>query len=364
MLKRLLSITIFFISICHTHAQEIIADSNFFTPEIFFQEMGLVKTESNKALRVYTKNEDNPDDVSRIVDIRWVFATKKEASDYLDKNLELQSEGGYRMKKEVILPNAEKLYIYREEPASVSMYEMMGAENVHWYYLFIIDRVVAKVFTSGNKTSIATSYKFALEAAKHISSKLNLPVKEADVSKFNFPVGKGFKEKLENGRLDFFPIPGFEPNTLPESLTNYFDQEFIFPGEKYCVRYFIIQNPEEVKGSLEDTATYKEYRKSKKGASLSVSLNIMMPDRMGALPNSKENQDWQSCKKINNSDFIIESYFEIGKNSELGKGYKYCYMYASYKQGAPDCYVVFLSDDIKKIGLFRQLNKSSIKYND
>jgi hypothetical protein len=241
----------------------------------------------------------------------------------------------------------------------------MGAENVHWYYIFLIDKVVAKVFTMGNKTPMPVSYKLALEAAKHISQKLGLAASENEVTTFDLSTSSGFKEKIEKGKLDFYPLPGFEPGTVPEDLKRYFDQEFVFPGEKYCVRYFIVKNDEHVTGALDDSVNYKKYWRNKVGASQSVSLNIMMPDpSSGRMPRSKENTDRASCLKINNSDFIIEYIFAVSPNSVLAKGYKYCYMYATYKQNAPDCYVIYLSDETKNLDLFRQMHKSSIKYRD
>jgi hypothetical protein len=346
-----------------SHAQRLIEDSSFFTPAPVFENAGMTKRESNNRLKVYTKRGDTPGDITRAVDIRWVFASSQEAADYLEKNLEKESEGGYQVKKTLKLPNATKIYVYREDPMTAGMYEMMGAENVHWYYLFVIDKVVAKVFTMGNKTSMSTSYKLALEAAKHISQKLGLGISQNEISTFDFSTDPRFKEKIEKGNLDFYALPGFEPRTLPDELKNYFDQEFIFPGEKYCVRYFIIKNEEQVTGSLQDSINYKKYVQEKVAASQSVSINIKMPDpSAGAFPRGKENTDRTKCQKINNSDFIIEYFFPVTKNSELGKGYKYCYMYATYKQNAPDCYVVFLSDDTKQLALFRQTHMSSIKY--
>jgi hypothetical protein len=347
------------------HAQHSSEDSSFLTPASVFETAGMKCIEKNKRLRVYTKTEDRPNDVSRAVDIRWVFSSSQEAADFLEKNLEKESEGGYPIKKVLSLPNAAKVYIYREEPMSVGMYEMTGAENAHWYYIFVIDRIVAKVFTAGNKTSMSTSYKLAFEAAKHISQKLGLAIRENEISTFDLSTTGGFKEKIEKGKLIFYPLPGFEPGALPDQLKDYFDQEFVFPGEKYCVRYFIIKNEEDIKGSLEDSMVYKKYWQKKVGASQSVSLNIMMPDpSAGRFPRGKENANRASCHKINNSDFIIEYAFSVSDNSVLAKGYKYCYMYATYKQNAPDCYVVFLSDDARKLGLFSQMHKSSIKYKD
>jgi hypothetical protein len=91
----------------------------------------------------------------------------------------------------------------------------------------------------------------------------------------------------------------------------------------------------------------------------------MTPDpAAGRFPRDKQNTNRESCHNINNSDFIVEYMFAIGEKSILAKGYKYCYMYATYRQNAPDCYVVFLSDDAKKLELFRQVHKSSIKYRD
>lgn len=346
------------------HAQEPLDDTTFFTPASFYEKIGLKKSESNKRLRVYYQpTQDKADDIERTVDIRWVFASKAQAQEYLNKNLLKESEEGYPMKKAIKLPNAGKVYLYRENQMSSGMYDMMGAEIAQWYYIFVIDRVMIKVFTAGNKTSMATSYAVALEAAKYVSSKLNLPVKETEIEKFDLQLATGFKERIEKGNLAFVPLPGFEPAKIDEALTNYFDQEFKLPGENYAVRYFIVKNDEDIQGLLSDSMVYKKYCRSKRGASLSVSLNIMggMP---GNMPNSEEIADRARCKKINNSDFIIEYVFEIGGGSQLAKGYKYCYMYATYKKDQPDSYVIFLSDDTKKLGLFQQLHKSSIKYSD
>lgn len=348
-----------------SRAQAFIDDSSFFTPATVFHATGLKNTESNKRLRVYTKSEEKADDILRTVDIRWVFASKTEAEDYLGGNLGKESEGGYPVKKMITLPNASKIYVFREESVSTRMYNMMGVEHVHWYYLFVVDRVVAKVFTAGNKTAMATSYRLAWEAAKHISSRLGLPVNETDATRFDTTIEKGFKEKLDKGKLAFHPLPGFEPKAVPAQLARYFDQEYVFPGEKYCVRYFIIANEERIKGSLEDSLVYRDYRKEKVGASQSVSLNIMMPDLSSfQVPRGEEMADRQRCRNTTNSDFIVEYAFPVGAQSQLASGYKYCYMFAMYRQHAPDCYVVFLSDDVKKLELFRQVHMSSLKYTD
>ncbi|HEV7782567.1 MAG TPA: hypothetical protein VGO58_14935, partial [Chitinophagaceae bacterium] len=215
--------------------------------------------------------------------------------------------------------------------------------------------------TSGNNTSMAKSYALALAAAKHISGKLSLPVNESAVSLFDAQLEKGFSEKITKGKLQFYGLAGFEPTPLPAGLGDHFDQQLELPGEKFSVRYFVISNPEGEKLNLADSVVYKKYCGGKKMASLSVSLNVMM-GRPGDMPKSREIKDRDECRKINNSDYIIEYMFEVSSRSELAKGYKYCYMYAAYKQGSPDCYVVFLSDDPANFSLFRQVYKTGIKY--
>lgn len=301
--------------------------------------------------------------IERTVDICRIFSTKEEALDYLNKNLDKESEGGYRYKKNIALPNASKVFVYREESMSASMYNMMKVEKAHWNFIFVIDRVVAKIFTAGEQTPITAAYEIAQEAAKHISSKLNLAVNNFTPTQFDWQLTDPFREKIGKGALDFVPLPGFESRQLPDELTRYFDQEFQWPAEKLVVRYFVVQNREEDNASLDDSVAYKKYCNLKKNGALSVTLNIIMsmPPQM---PNVKEIKNRDECKKINNSDYMVQHYFRIDEASQLGKGYKYGYLYGMFKKDRPDCYVVFLSDDTKKLELFRQLQMSSIKYKE
>lgn len=333
-------------------------DSTFFLPQSYFASMGMQTHETNDLLRVYMNTKNKDASVSRVVDIRWVFNTAREAKKYFSENLQTESENGYEYKKEIEIPYAQNLKIYREDKAATFMYNASGIHNVHWYFIFLVDRVMIKIFTAGKFTQLNEVYPIALQAAKDVAIKLHLApseIKEMDLKNL---CNTNFNKKVEEGKLNFHIPPGFDAGDA-SAISKHFDQEFTMPDEEYSIRYFII--PFDKNSFAEDTLIYKEYCKQKSVKYLSVALNIMM-GKFGEMPPTKEIKEPSICKKKFNGDYFIESKFHIGKDSELSEDYKYCSMYAIFKKGAPDCYVFLLTNKETMFDLFSQVNFSTISY--
>lgn len=346
------------LSISGIIAQEPVADSSFFTPTTFFEQSGLKQISSNQLLRVYSKQELSA--INRVVDIRWVFNTSADAQNYFNKNLEKEAEGGYAYKKAIALPNAVTVKVFREDPFTGSIYSQSNLINVHWYYIFLIDRVMVKVFTAGSNTSLSDSYRIAYEAASTVSSQLKLPVPPGPETFTGTGFqGTTFTTKLKEGNIEFLSPAGFESVAIPASLQPYFDHEVQLPGEDWAIRYYIAPYSEANKE--EDALPYPEYCKIKKAKSSSVSLNIMM-QHPGNMPPGIESKDTAKCRKDFNGDFMLVNYSEVGRQSELAKGYKFCYMYSIFKRGAADCFVIHLVNNPATLKIFPQLVHRSLRY--
>lgn len=349
---------LFFLFALPVLAQEPVKDSTFFLTQEYFQTLGMKRVEANQVLRVYTKSDVDAS-MNRLVDIRWVFNTAEEAKKYYSANLKLQSEGGYEYKKQLSLPNAKLVKIYREERGSAAMYETFGSQHVHWYFIFLVDRVMVKIFTSGKFTSFNEAYSIAWDAAQMISEKLKLPVNGISKPDFSQQPDTVFSSKIRKEKIAFNYPPGFETGKIPSTLKRYFDQELSFPGEEYVLRYYIV--PTNGAALRSDTLSYDKYCREKDFTYLSVSLNIMM-GTPGDMPATRQLKDTVKCKKMFNGDYLISSFFEVGKKSELAKGYKYCLMYAIYKKGHADCYVVYLTNNQEMLTAFPQLVFQTLKY--
>ena len=357
-MKNLIFILIFSYSL-PVLAQEPVNDSTFFLPQEYFQALGMKRAQSNQRLKVYV-NKDIDAGINRLVDIRWVFNTADEAKKYYTTNLRIQSENGYEYKKQVTLPNARQVRIYREEKGAAAMYESFGSQHVHWCFIFLVDRVMVKVFTSGRFTSFHEAYSVAWDAARLISEKLGMPVNGLVKPDFRQQPDTSFLAKVNKEKLSFSYPPGFETAKLAASLKRYFDQELIFAGEEYALRYYIV--PAEG-ARRSDSLSYEKYCKEKELTYLSVSLNIMMGAR-GDMPATRELKDTAKCKKMFNGDYMLSSFFEVGKKSALANGYKYCLMYAIYRKGYADCYVVYLTNNQQMLTVFPQLVFHTIKYQE
>jgi hypothetical protein len=356
-MKRIATVFIFigFFICSRAQVKDSLLTNQFYIPAQFFKAMGLDLAEKNEVLRVYT-NKNLPADspVVRAVDIRWVFDSKAEAKKYLLANLETQSENGFKwIQEDLKIQNAENIYVYREDKGTSNIYKSLGKTNVHWYFIFNVDKVVVKVFTSGSNTSFAKAKRIADEAAKTISIALKLKLK-TEKAAASLPLSPVFSEKLDKAGLRFAMPAGFEKSGVNKELANYFDDAIKLPGYDYEIRYFVIPNSTGKK----DTSSQKVYQRDREGQFLSVALNIKMSD-MGSMPEFGP-IDSAICRKIFNADYAMQSFFET--SSTLTKGYKYCYIYSIHNREKGDAFVVTLVNDKKHLDLFPQLFRRSLVY--
>lgn len=134
-------------------------------------------TKSFKRMNVWNNPLNyNSKDFMRICDIRWLFGNKSEAEAFHEKFLPVNAEFGEEIKDlKVSIDNVTQLRVFRENAQSRKMNEGFGAPMNFYYFIFVVDNCVAKVFVN-TKTNITAEQAavFAKEAAKKINdSKAN-----------------------------------------------------------------------------------------------------------------------------------------------------------------------------------------------
>jgi len=150
---------------------------NLFIPDAFFTKYNLeMAPQSN----VHIKDWSTIDRTARIGvvdDVRWEFNNAEEAMAYHKKNLGVNSESGIEIHDRVYIPGAQELHIYRESKSITDLNQSMGIDTKEFYFLFVIDKVVAKVFVTVNgDATIDDASVFAKEAAKDIRNALGIVV--------------------------------------------------------------------------------------------------------------------------------------------------------------------------------------------
>ena len=339
----------------HLSAQSQTTDSSFFLPEDYFTARSYKRTQNSNQVHTYVSTKAGAV-AYMLFDIRWVFVNSKEALAYYNKNLAEQSEGGFPYIKEVYLPNASQVKVYREARGIGSMMQMMGVTDpvCHWNFIFLVDKVMVKLYVTGD-LQFQEAYLMAYDAAALISKALGLPVDEAKKSKINTALQTSFKARLQAASLKFSPPYGFEHSAMQAPLEQYFDQELKFGNAKVVQRWYIPPNS----GSY-DVSSLADLQKAAGMCYLSIAPNIMLST--AELPPVKDNKDTLYCKKVFNGDYFIASYFKVNKKSELAKGYDYCYMYAVFKRYKAPCFVFYLFDDPEFINAFPHLLHTSVRY--
>ncbi|MCC6371878.1 MAG: hypothetical protein IT236_12790 [Bacteroidia bacterium] len=143
--------------------------------EDFYSKYGL-KSVSQKQGRMqvwsHPLNFDSPD-FMRIGDIRWVFKTHQEAMDFHAKYLQVNAEYGeeinmYKFK----IPKVDELRVFKESEKTKFMNAEMGFPMNFYYFIFVKDRVVAKVFVNTVPSiTVEQASVFAKEAARRVATK-------------------------------------------------------------------------------------------------------------------------------------------------------------------------------------------------
>lgn len=124
------------------------SDRALYIDSTFFHPKGLMKGEENRLLTVWnSESRENPGP-ARIVDIRWVFDSPKDAKKWLKANLREQSEGGDPYKLKSKLKGVKNLNCFRENPKMAQFMAAMGVSQNYHYFIFTVDNVVVKIFVS------------------------------------------------------------------------------------------------------------------------------------------------------------------------------------------------------------------------
>ena len=113
-------------------------------------------------------------DFMRVCDIRWLFKDKFEAEAFHKKFLPVNSESGEEItNSKVYIENVTQLKIFRENAQARKMNEGFGLSMNFYYFIFIVDNCVAKVFVN-TKTNVTVEQAavFAKEAAKKIKNNI------------------------------------------------------------------------------------------------------------------------------------------------------------------------------------------------
>ena len=150
---------------------------NLFIPDAFFVKYNLkMAPQSNLHIKDWSTPERTAE-IGVVDDVRWEFNNADEAMAYHKKNLVVNSENGVEIKDGVYIPGAEELHIYRESKSITDLNQNMGINTKEFYFLFVIDKVVAKVFVTVNgNVSLNDASVFAKEAAKDIRNALGIPI--------------------------------------------------------------------------------------------------------------------------------------------------------------------------------------------
>ena len=125
-------------------------------------------------MNVWQNNIADTEDFIRVCDIRWRFKNHSEALTFHKKYISVNSEGGEEIKKaNISIDKITELRVFRESAEMRKMNEALGGTMYFYYYLFVVDNVMAKVFVSSKK-NITTERAaiFAKEAARRLNESL------------------------------------------------------------------------------------------------------------------------------------------------------------------------------------------------
>ncbi len=139
----------------------------------FCATRGLKPGQTNDVLRVWNGGMNAGEKISRLVDIRYYFATQEEAVSYLESNIGRLSEGGDPVESKIQVPGAANLKIFDEGAAGRKMNKALGLESHSYFFLFTVKNYVCKVFFMADKDiTLGYATDFAVEAAKRLNAVL------------------------------------------------------------------------------------------------------------------------------------------------------------------------------------------------
>jgi hypothetical protein len=151
-----------------------IAD-NLFIADAFFAKYNLTLGPQTSPHIKDWSSMDRANKFGVVDDIRWEFDDAAKAADYHAKNLKVNSESGLEIQSRIYIPGVMNLHVYRESKSITDLNKEMGIDTKEFYFLFTIDKVVAKVFVSVNgDVSADDASVFPKEAAKTIKKALGI----------------------------------------------------------------------------------------------------------------------------------------------------------------------------------------------
>jgi len=113
-------------------------------------------------------------DFITVCDIRWKFASNADAIDFCTKYATILSEDGKEMNTPLEIDQASYLKVYRENTGITMKNESLGYSVNYYYFIFVINRCVVKVFVLAKKSvSFNQVADFANEAARKINLYFN-----------------------------------------------------------------------------------------------------------------------------------------------------------------------------------------------
>jgi hypothetical protein len=158
----------------------ITATPDYFIPTAQMQdEFTLSYPKGQSGFLMWTSRKmtaENPNPLYQVViDVRWVFDTREKAVAFHKANLDENAEGGapYTGGK-IKLKGVQELYIYNESAKGAAMLKAVGVAQKHHYFLFVVDKTVAKVFVAtSDKGTTKKAAKYAKMAVKQLQKVAN-----------------------------------------------------------------------------------------------------------------------------------------------------------------------------------------------
>jgi hypothetical protein len=146
---------------------------NLFIEDAFFKQFNLEPAvRSSQKIHDWTSMDEN-NKYAVVNDIRWEFDTHDQALDYHKKNLSVNSQKGVELHPRISIPGVEELHIYKESTSIENLNKDLGINTMEYCYLFVVDKVVAKVWVKVNgNVRVDEASVFAREAAKTIQKAL------------------------------------------------------------------------------------------------------------------------------------------------------------------------------------------------
>jgi len=146
-----------------------------FIDDAFFKKYKLeASARAIQRIHDWTNMVDKDNKYAVVNDIRWEFDKPEQALDYYQKNLTVNSQKGVELKgTRINIPGVTELHIYKESASIENLNKDLGISTMEYGYLFVVDKVVAKVWVKVNgDVKVDEAALFAKEAASTIHKAL------------------------------------------------------------------------------------------------------------------------------------------------------------------------------------------------